>query len=91
MPLVQVVLFGYALRTDVRDVRLAIVDPAPDALTLRCATASQATPRFRIVTVSAARPTLEPLFQRRRADVAVVLPAGVRATSLARGRRDAAC
>ena len=33
MPLVQVVLFGYALRSDVRDVRLAIVDPAPDYAT----------------------------------------------------------
>ena len=30
MPLVQVVLFGYALRSDIRDVRLAVVDPTPD-------------------------------------------------------------
>ena len=30
LPVLQVVLFGYAIRTDVRDVRLAIVDPAPD-------------------------------------------------------------
>ena len=34
MPLVQVVLFGYALRSDVRDVRLAIVDPSPDYASL---------------------------------------------------------
>jgi ABC-2 type transport system permease protein len=27
MPLVQVLLFGYALRTDVRDLRVAVVDP----------------------------------------------------------------
>ena len=31
LPVVQVVLFGFAIRTDVDDVRLAIVDPAPDA------------------------------------------------------------
>ena len=33
LPLVQVVLFGFALRTDVHDVRLAFVDPAPDYAT----------------------------------------------------------
>ena len=34
MPIVQVMLFGFSIRTDVRDVRLAIVDPTPDATTL---------------------------------------------------------
>jgi ABC-2 type transport system permease protein len=34
LPVVQVVLFGYAIRTDVDHVRLAIVDPAPDETTL---------------------------------------------------------
>ena len=27
MPLVQVILFGYALRSDVRDIRMAVVNP----------------------------------------------------------------
>jgi ABC-2 type transport system permease protein len=30
MPILQVVLFGYAIRTDVSAIRLAIVDPSPD-------------------------------------------------------------
>ena len=30
LPVVQVLLFGYAIRTDVNDVRLAVVDPAPN-------------------------------------------------------------
>jgi ABC-2 type transport system permease protein len=34
LPVVQVVLFGFAIRTDVDHVRLAIVDPAPDETTL---------------------------------------------------------
>ena len=34
MPFVQVLLFGYAIRTDVRHVRLAIVDPEPGPETL---------------------------------------------------------
>src|SRR5690606_41996155 len=31
LPLAQVLLFGYALRTDIEQVRLAVVDPVPDA------------------------------------------------------------
>ena len=84
MPLVQVLLFGYALRTDVRDLRVAVVDPTPDALTLRLRSRLEATPRFRIVTVSASTAALEDQFQRRAADVAVVLPAYF-ADDLARG------
>ena len=34
LPVVQVLLFGSAIRTDVDRVRLAIVDPAPDEATL---------------------------------------------------------
>jgi len=34
LPVLQVIIFGYAIRTDVDHVRLAIVDPAPDAVTL---------------------------------------------------------
>ena len=42
------ILFGFAIRTDVEHVRLAIVDPAPDARRRwRCATASTATGIFR--------------------------------------------
>lgn len=33
MPVAQVVLFGYAIRSDVRGIRVAIVEPAPDAAT----------------------------------------------------------
>src|SRR5678815_5119543 len=67
MPLVQVLLFGYALRTDVRDLRVAVVDPTPDAVTLRLRNRLDATPRFRIVSVSASTRALDGQFQRRRA------------------------
>lgn len=33
MPLVQVLLYGYAIRTDVRGIRAAFVDPTPDQTT----------------------------------------------------------
>ena len=53
MPLVQVVLFGFALRSDVNDVRIVIVDPSPDYATLAIRNRFAATSRFRIVETSA--------------------------------------
>ncbi len=64
MPVVQVIIFGYAIRTDVDHVRLAIVDPSPDAVTLDLRSRFTATDSFRVVaTVSASR-DLDPLFRR---------------------------
>ena len=72
MPLVQVVLFGFALRSDVRDIRLAVVDPSPDAATLALRGRFAAANRFRIVATAPTVAAVEPLFQRGRADLAVV-------------------
>jgi ABC-2 type transport system permease protein len=85
MPLVQVLLFGFALRTDIRSVRVAVVDPAPDAETLRLRAALVGSGRFALVAVAPTLPGLEPLFRRGETDVAVVLPSGF-ADRLARGR-----
>ena len=84
MPLVQVLLFGYALRNDIRDVRLAIVDPSPDDASLRLRARLAATSRFQIVAVSPTSEALEPLFRRGAADAALVFPADF-AGDLARG------
>ncbi len=73
MPLVQVVLFGFALRTDVRDIRLAVVDPAPDYATLQLRSRFAASDRFRVVAVVPTTASVEPLFRRGAADLALVL------------------
>ena len=86
MPLVQVLLFGFALRTDVRDLRVAVVDPTPDVLTLRLRGRLESTPRFRVVSVTASSRALDGLFERRETDVAIVLPTAF-AEGLARGDR----
>jgi ABC-2 type transport system permease protein len=72
MPVVQVVLFGYAVRTDVRNVRLAIVDPSPDEQTLKLRGRLSGSGVFRIVAVVPAASRLEPLFQSGEAQAAVV-------------------
>lgn len=86
MPLVQVLLFGAALRTDVRSVRLAIVDPTPDAATLALRGRLAGNSRFILASVTSSAESLEPLFRQGRANVAVVLPTEF-SQALARGDR----
>jgi ABC-2 type transport system permease protein len=84
MPVVQVVLFGFAIRTDVTDVRLAIVDPAPDYATLALRSRLAATDVFRTVAVLRRPAALRPLFESGATQEAVVFEPGF-ADRLARG------
>lgn len=76
LPIVQVVLFGYAIRTDVKDVRLAIVDPDPDATTLALRNRFTATGIFRAVAVLSRANELETLFRTGEAQVALQFEPG---------------
>ena len=76
LPVVQVLLFGSAIRTDVDRVRVAIVDPAPDEATLALRYRFAATDTFRIVQVVPRAADLDPLFRTTEAQAGVVLPAG---------------
>ena len=84
LPVVQVIIFGYAIRTDVDHVRLAIVDPAPDPVTLALRARFTAARVFETVAVVPRVEMLEGLFQRGTAQVAVAFEAGF-AERLARG------
>jgi ABC-2 type transport system permease protein len=71
LPVVQVLLFGYAIRTDIQDVRIAIIDPAPDATTLSIRSRLAGTRHFRITAVQPTDRGLDSLFQVEAASVAV--------------------
>ena len=73
LPVVQVLLFGFAIRTDVDNVRLAVVDPAPDNTTLALRHRLAAAGVFRIVAVVPRLEDVEPLFQTGRAQQALVI------------------
>ena len=75
MPVVQVILFGFAIRTDVKDIRLAIVDPSPDHVTLELRNRLEASPAFRTVAVLTRISELESMFQRGAVHAAVVFEA----------------
>ncbi|MEO8218227.1 MAG: ABC transporter permease [Acidobacteriota bacterium] len=72
LPVVQVIIFGYAIRTDVDNVRLAIVDPAPDFMTLRLRNRFTAAGRFRTVAVLRNERELDSLFQKGTAQGAIL-------------------
>lgn len=85
LPLMQVLLFGYAIRNEVSGVRLAVVDPAPDAVTLDIRNKLAGTGLFRMMAVLPAEGGLERLFRSGRVQVAVVFQPGF-ADLLARGQ-----
>jgi ABC-2 type transport system permease protein len=84
MPVLQVLLFGYAIRTDVENIRLAIVDPAPDYVTLAIRDRFQSTASFHITQVLRTSNDLLSLFERGATQEAVVFEPGF-AAKLARG------
>lgn len=71
MPLVQVVLFGFALRSDVRNVRVVVVDPSPDYATLALRARLIAAGRFKVVAVAPTMQSVEKYFRQGKADVAL--------------------
>ncbi|HET7273596.1 MAG TPA: ABC transporter permease [Longimicrobiaceae bacterium] len=73
LPLAQVILFGYALRTDVRGIRLVMVDPAPDPASLELRSRFTATGIFEVVAALPNTDALPGYFQRGAADQALVL------------------
>jgi ABC-2 type transport system permease protein len=76
-PVVQVLIFGFAVRTDVRDIAIAIVDPTPDVATRELRERIAASDRFHIVRVLPSTAGLELRFRRGEIRQALVLPAGV--------------
>ncbi|HKB09497.1 MAG TPA: ABC transporter permease [Vicinamibacterales bacterium] len=84
MPVLQVILFGYAIRTDVDHVRLAVVDPAPDAVTLALRARFDAARVFQTIAVLRTDDDLETLFRRGAAQGAVLFEPGF-AERLGRG------
>ncbi len=84
MPVLQVILFGFAIRTDIDHVKLVVVDPAPDQATLELRSRFVGAGLFDIVKVQPTTDGIEQMFQRSQANEAVVFQAGF-ADRLARG------
>lgn len=73
-PVVQVLIFGFAVRTDVQDIAIAIVDPTPDVATLALRERIAASDRFHIAWVTPSSRELEARFRDGSVRQALVLP-----------------
>jgi ABC-2 type transport system permease protein len=76
MPLVQVLLFGYALRTDVGEVRLSVVGPSLDEAGRSLLRELDASESIEVVGYSSVDAGVDGQFRRGDVDAALLLPAG---------------
>ena len=76
-PVLQVLIFGFAVRTDVRDVAIAVVDPTPDVATLALREKIAASDRFHIAGIAPTAAGLDPAFRHGSIRQALVLPPDV--------------
>lgn len=84
LPLAMVVLFGFALRSEINDIRVVFVDPSPDYATLALRARFAGNGRFEIVASAPTIEMVEPLFRRGDADIALAFEPGF-AGKLAQG------
>lgn len=72
MPIVLIVLFGFAITTEVNHVRIAVYAPSNDNLTRQITERFGANPYFEIVAASTGPNDTDRLFRESRADAAIV-------------------
>jgi ABC-2 type transport system permease protein len=77
LPVVQVLIFGFAVRTDVRKIPIVLVDPTPDVATLELRDRLAASERFHLTAVAASTGSLDPQFRAGSIRQALVLPRDV--------------
>jgi ABC-2 type transport system permease protein len=74
---VQVLIFGFAVRTDVRDIAIAIVDPTPDVATYELRQRFVASDRFHVTWIGSSAEPLDLQFRDGAIRQALVLPRDV--------------
>lgn len=74
VPVLQILLFGFAISTEVKNARLAIFDPSPDPASRRVVEALDASEYFEVVRTVRAPDGITRAFRRGEIDLAVVFP-----------------
>lgn len=72
MPIVQIILFGFAISTEVQNVRVVVLDPANDVMTRRIIDRLEASEYFSVHRLLHSPQELEAVFREGDADLAVV-------------------
>ena len=77
LPPLEVLIFGFAVRTDVRKIPIVLVDPAPDVATLELRDRLAASDRFQLLEVAPTAQRLDARFRSGTIRQALVLPRDV--------------
>jgi len=72
MPIVQILIFGFAITTEVQNVRVAVLDPVKDQLTRRVTERIDANEYLNVVYHLTSNDEIESIFRKRKADLLVV-------------------
>ena len=72
MPVVQIILFGFAISTEVKNVRVVVLDPGNDVMTRRIVDRIGASEYFRMERMIHSPEELEAIFREGDADLAIV-------------------
>ncbi len=77
MPVVMIILFGFALTTEINNVKLMVVDPSPTPLTEKIVERFRGNYYFDLKEVRRSAVDADALFRTRQADIVVVLEQGL--------------
>ncbi len=88
MPIAQIILFGFALTTEVKNVRVAVLDPTPGEVTRRLAERIDASSDLEVVLYLHDEAQVEPVFLEDLADVVVSFAPRFNDNFLHRGQSD---
>lgn len=72
MPIVQIILFGFAITTEVKNVRVAVLDPSNDVVTRRIIDRMDASEYFTVIRRLHSPADMEASFGRGEIDMALV-------------------
>ncbi|GAB1404401.1 MAG: ABC transporter permease [Lentimicrobiaceae bacterium] len=76
MPLIQVLLFGFAINTDIKDAWISVVDPSPDQVTLAIRDKLFASGYFREAEMSFSPTGIEEQFRQGKIKMVVIFETG---------------
>lgn len=76
MPVIMIILFGYAIRNDVGRTNLVVVDQARDAYSSRLISEINASSYFHVIQITTHTPDIHRAFQQERATIAMIIPNG---------------
>lgn len=72
IPIVQIILFGFAITTEVKDIRMAVFDPSKDEVTQKIIDKLDANEYINVVSVIDHPEDIESAFRKGKADIAVI-------------------